>query len=88
MGSRNSSCCCTCDELLGVGTNRVIKKGDEIRVFTAAGGTGSVPFQGTFVENEGNTIIVDPPGSSDVYVRFCCAHITAIELVKQAPAPA
>jgi molybdopterin biosynthesis enzyme MoaB len=84
MGIRNmKQCCCTCEELLGVGTELEIEEGDEIRVFTT-GGTGPEPFQGTLTAVEENTIAVDPPGQSNVFVRYCCAHITTIELVSKA----
>jgi len=84
MGVCPDRCCCTCEELLGVGTDREIQVGDNIRVFTTAGGAGPVPFQGELVAVEENTIVIDPPGLGELFVRICCAHIAVIELTSRA----
>ncbi len=78
-------CGCKCEDLLGIGTEFAINIGDEIRVFTA-GGVGPEPFQGTLIAIEPNTIVLDTPGEASEFVRFCCAHITSIELVSRGPA--
>ncbi|MFA5820370.1 MAG: hypothetical protein WC854_13975 [Bacteroidales bacterium] len=83
MGLCPDRCCCTCEELLGVGTDREIVIGDNIRVFTTAGAAGPVPFQGELVAVEDNAIVIDPPGVGELFVRICCGHIAVIELTSR-----
>lgn len=85
MGIVDKKCCCRCAELLGVGTDFEIEIGDRIRVFTT-GGIGPEPFQGFLADVEENTIVLtdvhgnDGPEENTQFVRYCCAHITTIEL--------
>lgn len=78
MGVCPERCCCTCEELLGIGTDFEIQVGDQVRIFTT-GGIGPEPFMGELLAVEENTLVVQSPDTD--FIRYCCAHITTIERI-------
>ncbi len=76
--------------MLGIGTRFEIEIGDRIRVFTT-GGVGPEPFEGVLSAIEENAIvlngeILDGEGKpvDSRFIRYCCSHITTIELRRAA----